>query len=186
MLASITCCEICRRHGDCKFGDFRPRKKKKRKIKHQDHINIFLCMFILKSFFSSSFLHQDVILKHAEWHYKNLSVTVSSKLKCSHQSHDATSKVTTMLGFTKRNFSFKNKEVLSSLFNSLIRPHLKCAVQFWSLHHAIHILKFGVVQRTPVKSNYSLHNKSNEEKLASLILFSIQERFLHGKLIIKT
>ncbi len=40
------------------------------------------------------------------------------------------------MGFIKRKFSFKNKDVLLLLYNSFVRPHLHYALQFWSPHHA--------------------------------------------------
>ncbi len=41
---------------------------------------------------------------------KDLGVTITSNLKFSQQCKEAAGKANRMLGFTKRNFSFKNKE----------------------------------------------------------------------------
>ncbi len=48
-----------------------------------------------------------------------------------------------MMGLIKRNFSFKNKDVVLPLHNSSVRPHLKYAVQSWSPHHAKDKVKLG-------------------------------------------
>ncbi len=61
---------------------------------------------------------------------KDLGVTVASSLKFSQQCKDATGKANRMLGFTNRNFSFKDKDVILPLYISLVRPHLEYAVQF--------------------------------------------------------
>ncbi len=56
---------------------------------------------------------------------KDLSVTITSNLKFSQQCKDAAGKANKMLGFIKKKFSFKNKDVLLPLYKSLVRPHLE-------------------------------------------------------------
>ncbi len=67
---------------------------------------------------------------------KDLGVTIAWNLKFSQQCEDAADKANRMLSFTKRNFSFKNKGIILLLYNSLVRPHLEYAVQFWWPHLA--------------------------------------------------
>ncbi len=86
-----------------------------------------------------------------------------------------------MLGFISRNFSFKNKDGILQLYISLVRPHLEYAVQFWSPHHAKDIAKPEAAQRRAIKMITSVRNKSYEEKLAQLNLFSLEKRQLRGK-----
>ncbi len=69
------------------------------------------------------------------------------------------------------------------MYISLVRPHLKDAVQFWSPHHAKDIAKLESVQRRATKMIPSLRNKSYEERLARLNLLSFEKRRLRGKLI---
>ncbi len=59
---------------------------------------------------------------------KDLGVTITSNLKFSQQCKEAAGKANRMLGFIKRNFSFKNKYIILPLYNSLLRPHLEYAV----------------------------------------------------------
>ncbi len=61
---------------------------------------------------------------------KDLGVTIASSLKFSPQCKDAARKANRMLGFIKRNSSFKNKAVILPLYISLVGPHLENAVQF--------------------------------------------------------
>ncbi len=49
---------------------------------------------------------------------KDLGVTIASNLKFSQQCEEAAGKANRMLGFIKRNFSFKNKDIILSLYNS--------------------------------------------------------------------
>ncbi len=72
---------------------------------------------------------------------KDLGVKIASNLKFLHQCIDAANKANRMLGFIKRNFLFKNKDVIFPLYISLIRSHLEYAVQFWSPYHAKDIAK---------------------------------------------
>ncbi len=65
---------------------------------------------------------------------KDLGVKIESNLKFSQQCVDAANKANRMLCFNKRNFLFKNKDVIPPLYTSLVRPHLEYAVQFWSPH----------------------------------------------------
>ena len=114
---------------------------------------------------------------------KDLGVKIASNLKFSQQCVDATNKANRMLGFIKRNFLFKNKDVILPLYTSLVRPHLEYAVQFWSPHHAKDIAKLEGVQRRATKMIPSLRNKSYEERLSTLNMFSLEKRRLRGKLI---
>ncbi len=113
---------------------------------------------------------------------KDLGVTITSNLKFSQQCKEAAGKANRMLGFIKRNFSFRNKDIILSLYNSLVRPHLECAVQFWSPHLAKDTAKIRSCPAT--KMIPSLRNKSYEERLARSNLFSLGKRRLRGKLIV--
>ncbi len=66
---------------------------------------------------------------------KDLGVKIASNLKFLQQCIDAANKANRTLGFIKRNFLYKNKEVILPLYNSEVRSHLDYAVQFWSPHH---------------------------------------------------
>ncbi len=96
---------------------------------------------------------------------KDLGVTIASNLKFSQQCVDAANKANRMLGFIKRNVSFKNKDVTLPLYTSLVRPHLEYAVQFWSPHHAKDIA-------------CCLCNKSYEETISTLNMLSLEKRRL--------
>ncbi len=58
---------------------------------------------------------------------KDFGVTVSSNLKSSQQCNEAATKVNKMLVLIKRNFSFKNKDVLP-FYNNYVRLYLEYAV----------------------------------------------------------
>ncbi len=51
---------------------------------------------------------------------KDLDVTTASNLKFSQQCKDAAAKANKMLGFTNKNFTFKNKDTFLLLYISLV------------------------------------------------------------------
>ncbi len=51
---------------------------------------------------------------------KDLGVTIASNLKFSEQFKGAAGKANRMLDFIKWNFSFKNKDIILPLYNSLV------------------------------------------------------------------
>ncbi len=114
---------------------------------------------------------------------KDLGVTIASRLKFSQQCKNAAGKANRMLGFINRNFPFKNKYVILPVYTSLVRPHLEYAEWFWAPHHAKDLAKLDGVQRRATKMITSLRNKSYEERLARLNLFSLEKRQLRGKII---
>ncbi len=102
---------------------------------------------------------------------KDFGVSTASNLKFSQQCKDAAGKANRMLGFINRNLSFKNKD----MYISLVRPHLEYAVKLWSPHHIKDIAKLEAVQRRATRMITSLRNKSYEERLVSLNLFSLEK-----------
>ena len=114
---------------------------------------------------------------------KDLGVTISTNLKFSQQCNEAAKKANRMLGFIKRNFTYKSKDIILPLYNSLVRPHLEYAVQFWAPHLSKDIHKLESVQRRATKLIPSIRNKPYEERLKDLNLFSLSKRRLRGKLI---
>ncbi len=106
---------------------------------------------------------------------KDLGVTITSNLKFSQQCKEAAGKANRMLDFIKRNFSFKNKDIILPLYNRLVRPYLEYAVQFWSPHLAKDIAKLEADQRMATKMIPSLRKKSYEQRLARLSRNDVSE-----------
>ncbi len=114
---------------------------------------------------------------------KDLGASIASNIKVSQQCKDSASKTNRMLGFINRHFSSKNKDIILPMYLSLVRSHLEHAVQFWLPHHTKDIAKLEAVQQRAAKMIPPLRNKSYEERLASLKLFSLEKRRLGGNLI---
>ncbi len=114
---------------------------------------------------------------------KDLGVKIACNLISSQQCTDPAGKTNRMLSFINRSFSFKTKDVILPLYISLVRLYLEYAVQFWAPHYTKGIAKLEAVQRRATKMITSLRNKSYEEWLARLNLFSLEKRRLRGKII---
>ncbi len=101
---------------------------------------------------------------------KDLGVKIMSNLKFSQQCIDAANEANRMLVLIKRNFFFKNKNVVLPLYTSLVTPHFEYVVQFWSPHHAKDNAKFEGVQRRAKKKKKDRFLATNEESLSNCSL----------------
>ena len=62
---------------------------------------------------------------------KDIGVTISADMKVSEQCGTAVSKGNPILGFIRRNITYKEKELIKPLYKDIIRPQLEYCVQAW-------------------------------------------------------
>ena len=65
---------------------------------------------------------------------RDLGITITRHLKWQKQTEKSCKTANRVLGFMASNFNYKSTERMLPLYKSIVRPHLKYAVQFWSPH----------------------------------------------------
>ena len=124
----------------------------------------------------------------AEWvdnvdQSKDLGVVIDNKLKFSKQALLSRNKANKMVGFMKHNVMYKSKEVVTSLTNAYVRPHLEYCQQACGHVNKGDMNMLEAVQRRATKLIPSINKLPYEQRLTELNLFSMERRFIRGDLI---
>uniref|UniRef100_A0A8C5QYE7 Reverse transcriptase domain-containing protein n=1 Tax=Leptobrachium leishanense TaxID=445787 RepID=A0A8C5QYE7_9ANUR len=114
---------------------------------------------------------------------RDLGVIISEDLRVSSQCNRAAGNASRMLGCVGRGIRSRKREVLMPLYRALVRPHLEYCVQYWRpyLQKDIDILER--VQRRTTKMVYDLKEKSYQERLNDLNMYSLEKRRDRGDMI---
>ena len=114
---------------------------------------------------------------------KDLGVTIDNELKFHEHVSLAVSKANQILGIVKRTFTTLDKDILPLVYKSQVRPHLEYGNIIWHPRYISDIKKVENVQRRATKLIPGFQNKSYENRLKELNLYSMEYRRQRGDMI---
>jgi ribonucleases P/MRP protein subunit RPP40 len=114
---------------------------------------------------------------------KDLGVIISRDMKVLGQCNYAYNRANRMLGLMKRTIEYKRSDIMLRLYKALVRPHLEYCSTVWSPYYEKDKDLLEKVQHRLTKIIPGLADKTYEERLRTLGLWTLEERRNRADLI---
>ena len=114
---------------------------------------------------------------------KDLGVYIDADLKFTKHVEEKVNTANRLLGYLRRTFKYLNKDTLSLLFKSLIRPHLEFGSCIWAPKQKYNIKLVENVQRRATKLIPELRDLPYNQRLKELNLETLSYRRMRADLI---
>ena len=114
---------------------------------------------------------------------KDLGVMIDDKLRFHVHAASATKKANQMLGVIKRTYVTRDANTISTLYKSMVRPHLEYGNAIWGPCYIGDLKLVEGVQRRATKLIPNLYDKPYQERLRELRLPSMEYRRKRGDMI---
>ena len=107
---------------------------------------------------------------------KDLGVTIDSQLKFQKHIGIQVQKANKILGLIRRSFSYLDEEMFTTLYKSLVRPHLEYGINVWSVVFKKDAIQLENVQRRARRLLPHIRHLSYSDRLKHLGIPTLQYR----------
>ena len=116
-------------------------------------------------------------------HEKDLGVIIDNNLKFHAHTAAATKKANQFLGVIKKSYSTRDPRTITTLYKTMVRPHLEYGNVIWGRYYQADIKSLDSIQRRATRLITTLKDISYKERLKELQLHSLVYRRRRGDMI---
>ncbi len=132
-------------------------------------------MHIGNEILNSDYKMRDIQLETIDTQ-NDLGIVINGGLKTTKHSIEVEKNCNRLLKYIKRQFQYRNKKIVVTLYNSLVLPYLKYCIQFWSPALIKDINRLEKIQARTTKLIPEIRHLSYENRLQALGMSILKAR----------